>query len=142
MKNRPAAPLIVSAITLLATSLGVAHASAQDGRKPGHQDDSTVTAGKGERPTPKAAQSRQLKMESSTAPQSRQIKGENLGEAQLQSRQIKWDRVDDSRPQSRQIKIDGVAEPRPESRQIKIDDVGKVRPEPGQIKKGPPGDGG
>lgn len=127
MKNRPAAPFIVSAMALLATSLGVADATAQAGRNLDRQDDSTVTAGKGDRLTPRAAESRQIKISAPTLPQ---------------SRQIKIDGVDDPRPQSRQIKIEGVDDPRPQSRQIKIDGIGDARTRSRQIKTGPAGDGG
>lgn len=110
MKNRPAAPFIVSAMTLLATSLGVADATAQDRRNLDRQADSTVTARKGDRLTPRAAESRQIKISGSTQPQSRQIK---IGASTL--------------PQSRQIKIDGVDDPRPQSRQIRKGPAGDGR---------------
>tara|TARA_R110002020_G_scaffold11895_33_gene44338 strand:- start:2106 stop:2450 length:345 start_codon:yes stop_codon:yes gene_type:complete len=106
MKNRPTAPFIVSAMTLLATSLGVADASAKDGRKFDRKDDSTVTAGKGNHLTPRTAESRQLKMESPDAPQlqSRQLKMQNPDAPQLQSRQLKMQNPDAPELQSRQIK--------------------------------------
>ena len=129
MKNRPAAPLIVSAMTLLATSLGVAGATAQDGRSQDRRGDSTATASKGDRLDPQAAQSRQ-------------IKGENLDARQAQSRQLKIDGGVLARPQSRQLKIDGGVLARPHSRQLKADDTANEATRSQQIKKGPPGDGG
>lgn len=112
MKNRPASPFIVSAMTLLATSLGVADATAQDRRNPDRQGDSTVAASKGDRLVPRAAESRQIKIEAMT------------------------------HPQSRQIKIEGVDGPQPQSRQIKMDGIRDPRLPPRQIKRGPAGDGG
>ena len=112
MKNRPASPFIVSAMTLLATSLGIADATAQDRRNPDRQGDSTLAASKGDRLAPRAAESRQIKIGAATQPQ---------------ARQIKIDGIDAGGPQSRQIKIDGLDNRRPQSR---------------QLKRGPAGDGG
>lgn len=89
MKNRPASPFIVSAMTLLATSLGVADATAQDRRNPDRQGDSTVAASKGDRLVPRAAESRQIKIEAMTHPQSRQIKMDGIRDPRLPPRQIK-----------------------------------------------------
>ena len=106
MKNRPTAPFIVSAMTLLATSLGVAEASTKEGRNLDRPEDSTVTARKGDHLAPRAAQSRQLKMESPEAPQlqSRQLKMESPDVPQLQPRQLKMQNPDAPQLQSRQIK--------------------------------------
>ena len=129
MKNRPAAPFIVSAVALLATSLGVADATEQGGRSLDRQADSPVTAGKGDRLSPRAAESRQIKGENLDDPrlQSRQIKGENLERPQLQSRRIKGENLDSPQLQSRQLKMENRDAPRTEAR---------------QIEKGPAGDGG
>ena len=145
MKIRPAAPFVVSALTLLATSLGVAGATEQGSRNLDREGDSPVATGKDDRPTARAAESRQIKGENLDDPrlqQSRQIKGENLDRLRLQSRQIKGENLDRAQLQSRQIKGGNLDRPQLQSRQLKMENPDAPRPEARQIENGPAGDGG
>ena len=145
MKVRSSAPFVVSALTLLATSLGVAGATEQGSRSLDREGDSPVTTGKDDRPTARAAESRQIKGENLDDPrlqQSRQIKGENLDRPRLQSRQIKGENLDRAQLQSRQIKGENLDRPQLQSRQLKMESTDASRPEARQIENGPAGDGG